>query len=829
MKSAPSLRPVHRIAGMILLWVSLLVLLGSCGPKPEGKTIGLVQGGLPVAEIVVAENPPRMTALAVEELQTHLEKISGARLPEVHSPSGELPVQVYVGRSEHTDALGIAVDDLEDGAFRMVSGDNWLALVGKDEDYVPKGPHTFQPSTHEEHGALMLEWDRLAGGTYRNPVGGRVGRDRNRTEGWFQQDQRGSLNAVYEFLRGQGVRWYMPGELGEIIPQSDTVTFAANQDLELRPSYPVRIMAFSSFHSTPREEILWYLRLGLSHYSTLLGNLGTHGLREILGREEIQQEHPEYFALVSGRRDNQRELKSQGCLSSEGLFEETVRYARAVFDVYGEPAVSIMPPDSMRFCECELCVGKDTPDDGPEGIHSDYVWNFINRVAIELEKTHPDRKIVSCAYSTYTLPPKTIEQLSPNILVGIVHGRSPGREPQERAALRDAWKEKTSNPLMFWEHYPFTHRGTFLPVYFPKRIAKDLATLKGESAGEFIETAIAMTKDRGHGLHAPEFNHLNVYVTAGGLWDADQDFDALLDEYYELFYGPAAEEMSAFVDYSEANWQTMKGNLESIDTALELLNAAVAKAPEGTPYAERLALLDNFFNGLRAHREVVARGRVDVPQATVVIWDGERVKVDGKLDDGAWQRLPAFALSNNEDGSPAEFKTDFRLFWQGGRLGGDLYVGISCQIPEGLTPLAAGERNGDTAIFDGETVELLIETPAHSYYQIVVNPNGLQIDLDRFGGKLGYQWTAQAEVATHVENGIWIAEIRIPVAGQDVLADPFTGIAGRRPTPDLPWHINVVRSIPGASAKERKTLSWSPTKSKTVHEALKFGNVQCRK
>ena len=63
------------------------------------------------------------------------------------------------------------------------------------------------------------------------------------------------------------------------------------------------------------------------------------------------------------------------CLSSEGLFESTVKYARTVFDIYPEkPTIGIMPQDAyVSLCQCELCKGKDTPERGWNGILSDYV------------------------------------------------------------------------------------------------------------------------------------------------------------------------------------------------------------------------------------------------------------------------------------------------------------------------------------------------------------------------------------------------------------------------------------------------------------------------
>lgn len=64
--------------------------------------------------------------------------------------------------------------------------------------------------------------------------------------------------------------------------------------------------------------------------------------------------------------------------------------------------------------------------------------------------------------------------------------------------------------------------------------------------------------------------------------------------------------------------------------------------------------------------------------------------------------------------------------------------------------------------------KLLIESDKHSYYQIVVNPPGTIIDLDR-AVKLSkaYDWSSQAEVAAHVGEDYWSVELRLPVTSSD--------------------------------------------------------------
>src|SRR5690606_4785451 len=122
--------------------------------------------------------------------------------------------------------------------------------------------------------------------------------------------------------------------------------------------------------------------------------------------EYMQQNYPEYFALYRGERDTGYRGTGHACFSSPGLQRETVKYVRAVFDHFDEPAVDLWPQDGLHSCGCELCAGKSD---------SEAVWEFIDRVAREVYETHPDRLITGGAYSSYAQPPDSIAQFSPNV------------------------------------------------------------------------------------------------------------------------------------------------------------------------------------------------------------------------------------------------------------------------------------------------------------------------------------------------------------------------------------------------------------------------------
>ena len=87
-----------------------------------------------------------------------------------------------------------------------------------------------------------MQWESLADHPWRNPVASRIYKDYNKHLDIWSYDHRGSLNAVYAFLYDLGVRWYMPGELGEILPRAQDIALP-KVDRTVRPVFHVRSYA----------------------------------------------------------------------------------------------------------------------------------------------------------------------------------------------------------------------------------------------------------------------------------------------------------------------------------------------------------------------------------------------------------------------------------------------------------------------------------------------------------------------------------------------------------------------------------------------------------
>ena len=121
----------------------LIAIVVWCRPLPAAGVI-LVEDGRPRCEIIVAEQPPRLATLAADELRNYVEKISGAQLNIVTTPSGGDCVPVFVGKSAGTAGMKLTDEGLAHGAFRIVVSDKAVVLLGHDADFTPPVPHARQ-------------------------------------------------------------------------------------------------------------------------------------------------------------------------------------------------------------------------------------------------------------------------------------------------------------------------------------------------------------------------------------------------------------------------------------------------------------------------------------------------------------------------------------------------------------------------------------------------------------------------------------------------------------------------------------------------------------
>ncbi len=780
---------------------TLLILFCLLNSAPAMEIVTNGQGR---AVIVVAKDAPKMVSFAASEMQAYLEKISGAKLiiTSEKPASGNV---IYVGESVYTRQLGLSTKDLKSDGFRIISGKGWLALFGRESEpsYGSINPSTYPFSYSEKTGISKY-------------------------------GETGSLFAVYRFLENNcGMHWYMPGDLGEIVPKSSEIK-VGKIDYTKWPDFSYRNMYYDAFSVAGGDEALWYRRAGFgAAYPVTI----THSFFFL---NKYAKDHPEYFALLDGERDFDKTCVGKGslCLSEPGTLAAFVADACKYFDDNpGANIYPVMPNDGWeRKCECPRCRNKTDKSMGSEGEFSDYLWDFVNKVAIEVEKTHPGKLIGCCAYEHYLKPPKNIKKLNSNVAVMICKMRYlywNKKYKSDMNALIDDWKKKTDH-IDVWEYYLFASgydialRG--LPVFFPSITAQDLRHLKGISGGEFVEAESWLPGlAESQTLHRPELITPNLYITGKLYWDTSLDPERLMDQYCKDMYGPAQGEMRSFwknaehlwsdVDVSKRKGESLAGpedcarlyTPDRLNTLLSYLNKAAAKTRENTLESKRIDLLKSEVEPAvkrMTDPQLTTRPRLSVPYA------GVPPAIDGNPDDACWKSAAKLNFSDDIMGGDAAYKTHASILWDDKNL----YLAFVNDEPNTAGMVLRQSKKDASAIWDDESMEMFFEPQAKTageseYYQFIINANGVVWDAHfKEGVAVPTDWDSNCTVKTKIENGKWTLEAAIPLDSMGL-----GNLNGKTVT------ANFYRSRSNGDTGGEEWSAWFPAMSCRFYEPSRFG------
>lgn len=805
----------HLTNGCAVLALSVWCLLAT---SPSGKASGgleLVRQGVPQRQIVIADNALPQVRFAAKELQEHLQKISGAKLPIVNSPGTDFRGSIFVGESDYTKKLGVTTEGLPMEGYKIVADDKNLFLLGRDGTVLPIPRGVTSINDREKQ---IKEWQELTGENWDIPRHLYDPRFFNEELGFSLYDPTGTLYAVYDFLEQLGVRWYLPYyDYGTIIPtQSDIVI--APQRTEKPPIFPYRFMRMT-FPAADRDGFIWEKRMRIGMAELIWMGHGTSVVTGPAGKS-----NPEYFATVGGKLFNDSLYDSNtGGRFDHGdsakinhlprlappLADAMLKYSTIFFRTYPEMHFfPVAPSDALSSMDDrDAAAGWLREERGPKGRMSDYVWTFINNLGERIGAENPGKIALGLAYTSYRLPPLDIERLNPS--VGVIYCQTRLREmltPEGRAAIleeRDEWIKKiTSGELYIWE-YNLAQLGAGLsrdgqlrgmPIFAPKILQEDIKLLQGKAKGEFVECPT----DGKHRIMNPGLNHLPFYLQARLYWEPDLDLKKFMDEYCTSFYGPAATEMAEFWKFAEEVWMrpesrqiTRSGGFlrpADIDRFFEILNRAKQKAGD-SDYGKRIDLIIAECGPLKEIFPKLTRKGPDfqVPRTK------DMPTVDGDLSKPLWTdnaskpTEPVYRLVEYKTGEKADTDTTVQFRWADDDSG--LYVAISALEPEmaQLNPQVDASRRDSISIYDNDFVELFLETEDRSTFRFAVNANGGIFDecTDTRVTPTGRAWNADWKVAVKRESDRWDVELFIPRASLD---------GATVPSNENPWGINICRS-----------------------------------
>lgn len=762
----------------------ILILLAS---TPLRSEIELVRNGVPRAEIVVDENALAEFAsvrLAVDDLRQHIETMSGARLDVVHNPSGNHANLVYVGPGSHLDALRLGTDELMVGGFKVIARENYVALFGHDEKREPP-PYANRPAERQK------AWQEFAGEKYSFPGSSQTF---NTELGIFHDESTATLYAVAEFLEQLGVRWYFPYEDGTVIPERETI-IVPEQALTREPEVPYRFFNYYGAMRTDAAGVLWFKRL---KYGVPYGMMYGHTTGDVLGWGAQREDHPEYFAMRDGKP-----LGNVPRLSDPGFRRSAVNFLDKYIRAWPwMKYVNMAPTDGFVRID-ERDAHWNRPERGHAGRLSDYVWDFWLHVADELKSMHPDRYLRCNSYAPYALPPTTVEKLPDNVAICIaVNTATSFRNQEHHDRIRDQWVEMiTSGKLFVYDFYLFyrPHSPRY-PVVFTEHLQREMRALRdtGMFEGKFTE----IWAKPGVKLGSPGLTHLLHYWQGRLYWDIDKDREAMLGEYYNLYFGPAREAMREYYEHAEAAWMRPESRTISrdggflrkadVERFFDLLARAREKAGEGSVYDRRIARIEMEMQPLKTQFDNLNRTGPFLNVFRPAIYKIALDELDGDLDKPFWREHRFWNWYPMRDSITAKIpennrtSVSFRSITDRNREA--LVIGAVCHESDMSALVSRTVAPGDPAIFDDDIIEIYLATPERSFFRIVVNAAGVVwseshdpeiVERDT----LPELWNPGIEAAVARLNDRWTVEVRIPTADFGALG----------PSQNFPWGINVGR------------------------------------
>jgi len=517
--------------------------------------VSLVKDGKPMASIVIGTEASRSAQFAASELQYHIEKITGVRLPVVHDTQPVKGVRVLVGDSKATAALGLHNADFQNQEYLILFRPNTLVLMGRDK---------------RDMGIVDYNQNDTFPGQF---------------------DDQATCYAVYDFLeRYCGVRWYLPTELGLVCPLQRTLVVKGTEvrrapAMKYRELYsltliPANLCDEPGPRLSARESALFAHRQRLKGVQPYACNHSFDGYYN-----RYLKDYPAWFAkgydknMPDGMRN--KPLKNINeiapyypnmCYTNDEFIQHVIQRARSFFDTGqkdgGEQAAgdffSLGPMDSSdqdKMCkcpECEKLLHKKPPCDvwrkQPffwDDKNSDYIFGFVNKVARDVAKTHPDKYLTMFAYHQTYYPPNR-EPLEPNVAISFcIHALLRAVPAMDRAVteLLNKWdNESKVRPKYLWLYF---HRpgpaNPFFPGFMARNIVKQMKDYHRRGfRGIFIEPPyFPQPRAKGNATWAPIVNQLELYITLKLADDPTLDGDKIINEFFELYYGTAARPMQA--------------------------------------------------------------------------------------------------------------------------------------------------------------------------------------------------------------------------------------------------------------------------------------------
>ena len=383
------------------------------------------------------------------------------------------------------------------------------------------------------------------------------------TEVTISGTEEGLRCGLYTLMNALGFHWFSPNE-PMVLPDAE-----AHPDLSRlaglhKPGFGYRglhicgpthfddaVAQWMSFNRFNRK--LTHLQ-ELKRVGKRLNALGlrpdttVHAYDLLIPDQKYFESHPEFFALVGGKRIPQGN-GGQLCLSNPEMREA---FARELLDRIEEhPEVGLYgfcPNDGYGHCECEKCRALDAPDDRKKNLVNGRVADFVIEICARVAKVRPDVMLGHYSYSNFSdflnLLKKPPENLTVSFTSFHCYSHSifdpfcPVNKPQ--LARLEAIRKKVKHIYVY--DY-FSHMWNHLPAPYWNAICEDFRNYRKMGLDGFMSECTFASNSAEWDTQWPNF-----YLAGRLLWNPDLERKRVFHEICEARYGKGAAFMENYYE-----------------------------------------------------------------------------------------------------------------------------------------------------------------------------------------------------------------------------------------------------------------------------------------
>ncbi|MBP5640638.1 MAG: DUF4838 domain-containing protein, partial [Victivallales bacterium] len=371
---------------------------------------------------------------------------------------------------------------------------------------------------------------------------------------FYGEGRFGPSHAVYAFLEDElGVRW--PTSHDIVIPQKMSHILIYNSEGAWHPELECREIRPGNGKTVSEVARLWFERQRLGYH-----NIPPFGHAFTDWWKKYGKEHPEYFAMVNGKRapvipQNVNESKLTASTldhyaSIISLCPSNPAVAKQIVENWDKksPYINICENDSpaRNACHCDKCLALDPhkKQELDEFMGADRYIHLANEVLKEARKFNPNVKVTMYAYEA-TQEPSVNISMDPSIVLGIIPTDFSIKSLEKHIVgwRKSGMKEFKFRPNRHWNYTPMGY-----PIGNARHFFNVFQLMYFNGATNFDYDAPGDKFDF--------FRYYSDYILMHAMNNPNVSFEHWEREFVQAYAGDAAMYLLKYIHYWEYIWDT---------------------------------------------------------------------------------------------------------------------------------------------------------------------------------------------------------------------------------------------------------------------------------